>query len=240
LLAMHRELVAVQLDELKKYAQFFRKCTLADESATWQRFGLLGADSALQALDLPLPEADNAVTAQEGILLIRLDKTRSELWLRAEIAAQWQASLAAHLPQSSLNGWLLAQIRAGIGQVFATTSARFIPQMLNLQAVGAVSFKKGCYTGQEIVARMQYRGQSKRRLYRLHAPALLSPPAAGTPLAESAGEVVLAAQAENGCELLAVLTDSAAEQNNLRLEDGSALELLELPYTLNRDLEIQR
>ncbi len=69
--------------------------------------------------------------------------------------------------RADLNEWLLGQIRAGIGQVMPQTRELFIPQMLNLQAVGGVSFKKGCYTGQEIVARMQYLGKLKRRLYRL-------------------------------------------------------------------------
>jgi len=235
LLAMAAELVPVQLEELKKYAQFFRKCTLSDESAKWQRFGLLGADNALNSAELALPEQSGTVIRQNGQLLIRLDELCSELWLAADTANP----LKDLLPQQPLNHWLLAQIRAGIGQVFGKTSARFIPQMLNLQAVGGVSFKKGCYTGQEIVARMQYRGQSKRRLYRLHAQTAQLP-AIGSLLADNAGEVVLAAKAENGCELLAVLSENAVAQNKLHLEDGAALSLLDLPYPLDRDLEIQR
>jgi len=239
LLAMAAELVPVQLEELKKYAQFFRKCSLIDESQAWQRFGLLDADNALRDLGLALPEHNNAVTATDDLLLIRLDNQRSELWIRTDNAEHWSQKQTSHLPRASLNDWLLAQIRAGIGQVFGQTSARFIPQMLNLQAVGGVSFKKGCYTGQEIVARMQYRGQSKRRLYRLHA-ATTAVPTIGSSLADNAGEVVLAAHSENGCELLAVLSENAVAQNTLHLEDGTALSLLDLPYKLDRDLEIQR
>jgi len=231
LLAMAAELVPVQLEELKKYAQFFRKCTLSDESTKWQRFGLLGADSSLSAL----PEPFGAVMQSHEQLTIRLDNQRSELWRSTDTAEP----LGNGLPQLPLDSWLLAQIRAGIGQVFGKTSARFIPQMLNLPAVGGVSFKKGCYTGQEIVARMQYRGQSKRRLYRLHAQTAQLP-AIGSLLADNAGEVVLAAKTENGCELLAVLSETAVAQNKLHLEDAAALSLLDLPYPLDRDLEIQR
>lgn len=95
------------------------------------------------------------------------------------------------------------------------TRELFIPQMLNLQAIGGVSFKKGCYTGQEIVARMQYLGKLKRRLYRLCLPAG-DLPEPGTPLfspthGSSIGEVVIAARAEQQIELLAVLQAEAAE-----------------------------
>jgi len=234
LLAMAAELVSVQLEELKKYAQFFRKCTLIDESAKWRRFGLLSANSLLNDLGLALPEERGSVSETGEYIAIRLDRQRCELWLNAQSSNPLQA-----LPQAPLNSWLLAQVRAGIGQVFGPTSARFIPQMLNLPAVGGVSFKKGCYTGQEIVARMQYRGQSKRRLYRLQAQSA-NLPAIGDALADNLGEVVLAAPNETGCELLAVLSESAAAENNLHLESGAALNLLELPYPLNKDLEIQR
>ena len=118
--------------------------------------------------------------------------------------------------------------------------------MINLQAVGGVSFKKGCYTGQEIVARMQYLGKLKRRLYRL---SLTGPvPEAGSELfspvhGSSVGEVVLAADAGNGqSELLAVLQEDAVNDTRIHLAslEGPALQLLDLPYTLNADQEIQR
>ena len=157
-----------------------------------------------------------------------------------------RSTLAATLPEGRLNDWLLGQIRAGIGQVTGTTRELFIPQMINLQALGGVSFKKGCYTGQEIVARMQYLGKLKRRLYRL-ALAATPAPAPGTEIfspthASSVGEVVLAALSPSGSELLAVLTADAVADDNLHLgsPDGPRLELLTLPYELDRDREIQR
>ena len=127
-----------------------------------------------------------------------------------------------------------------------STRELFIPQMLNLQAVGGVSFKKGCYTGQEIVARMQYLGKLKRRLYRLQLVAD-ELPEPGTQLfapshGSSIGEVVLAANAAGHIELLAVLQAEAAEGGDIHLGalDGPALHLLDLPYELDRDREIQR
>ena len=137
-------------------------------------------------------------------------------------------------------------VRAGIGQVMAETRELFIPQMLNLQAVGGVSFKKGCYTGQEIVARMQYLGKLKRRMYRLSLGSTELPPP-GTPLFapdhnSAVGEVVVGAYAEEGIELLAVLTADAVEAGEIHVGEaqGPKLTVLDLPYTLDRDREIQR
>ncbi|MBO3276484.1 CAF17-like 4Fe-4S cluster assembly/insertion protein YgfZ [Pseudomonas schmalbachii] len=245
LLAMAAELLEAQLADLKKYA-VFSKATLGDESAAWVRFGLSQGDDLLGSLDLTLPPAAESVARAGDLLAIRLGDGRAELWAPAGQAAGLSERLAAALPEGSLNDWLLAQIRAGVGQVFGSTREQFIPQMINLQAVGGVSFKKGCYTGQEIVARMQYLGRLKRRLYRLALDGG-ELPAPGDELfspvhGSSVGEVVLAARAETGIELLAVLQDDAAADNRVRLgeADSRPLQRLDLPYTLDSDREIQR
>ncbi|AZD14373.1 folate-binding protein YgfZ [Pseudomonas chlororaphis] len=245
LLAMATELLEPQLADLKKYA-VFSKAKLSDESALWARFGLGNADTLLAGLGLELPPEDGAVARNDGLIAIRVSADRTELWAPADQAEVLREKLAAQLPEGDLNQWLLGQIRAGIGQVMPATRELFIPQMLNLQAIGGVSFKKGCYTGQEIVARMQYLGKLKRRLYRLalNAEEL---PAPGIPLfspthGSSIGEVVIAARAEQNIELLAVLQAEAAEDGNLHLGalEGPGLHLLDLPYQLDRDREIQR
>ena len=245
LLAMASELLEPQLADLKKYA-VFSKSKLTDESAAWVRFGLVEADAALTALGLDLPPDTDSVARHAGLIAIRVSPGRTELWAPAAQAQSLATQLSSTLAQGSLNDWLLGQIRAGIGQVMPATRELFIPQMLNLQAVGGVSFKKGCYTGQEIVARMQYLGKLKRRLYRLQLDAS-DLPEPGTALfapthGSSIGEVVLAAHAEQGIELLAVLQAEAAEGANLHLGalEGPTLHLLELPYQLDRDREIQR
>lgn len=245
LLAMARELIEPQLADLKKYA-VFSKAKLADESASWARFGLADAQVALSGLGLELPEEDGSVARADGLIALRVSSQRAELWVPAERAASLRQQLAAQLPEGELNQWLLGQVRAGLGQVMPETRELFIPQMLNLQAVGGVSFKKGCYTGQEIVARMQYLGKLKRRLYRLALPGDALPvpgTALFAPSHNSAiGEVVLAARAQQGVELLAVLQAEAVEGGELHLEtlEGPTLQLLALPYQLDRDREIQR
>ncbi|WP_192560020.1 YgfZ/GcvT domain-containing protein [Pseudomonas allokribbensis] len=245
LLAMAGELLEPQLADLKKYA-VFSKSKLTDESASWVRFGLDHGDAALSSLSLELPAETDSVARHEGLIAIRVSPNRAELWVPTDQADSIKGKLSAQLSEAELNQWLLGQIRAGIGQVMPSTRELFIPQMLNLQAVGGVSFKKGCYTGQEIVARMQYLGKLKRRLYRVQLDAS-ELPEPGTPLfapshGSSIGEVVLAARAEKNIELLAVLQAEAAEAGDLHLgtAEGPTLHLLDLPYELDRDREIQR
>lgn len=239
LLALDKALLDKQLTDLKKFA-VFSKATLSDASAQWLRFGLLLGDDAPQGL----PTEVNTVVRHEHALAIALPGNRVELWLHHEGHSPWH-ELVQQRPKAALNDWLLAQVRAGVGQVFAASSELFIPQMINLQALGGVSFKKGCYTGQEIVARMQYRGHLKRRLYRLSAAAVPCPVA--TPLyspvhGSSVGEVVLAAATTEGCELLAVVQEDAIADGRIYLdaEQQQALTLLDLPYQPDADQDILR
>jgi folate-binding protein YgfZ len=245
LLAMASELLEPQLADLKKYA-VFSKSKLTDESAAWVRFGVDHGDAALKSLGLELPAETDSVVRHDGLIAIRVSPGRAELWVAADQADRIKGTLSAVLGEGELNQWLLGQIRAGIGQVMPGTRELFIPQMLNLQAVGGVSFKKGCYTGQEIVARMQYLGKLKRRLYRLQLTAG-ELPEPGVPLfspthGSAIGEVVLAARSEQNIELLAVLQAEAAESGDIHLGalEGPSLQLLDLPYELDRDREIQQ
>jgi folate-binding protein YgfZ len=244
-LAMATELLEPQLADLKKYA-VFSKSKLTDESAAWVRFGVDHGDAALVSLGLDLPAETDSVVRNDGLIATRVSPQRAELWVAAAQADAVKGKLAAVLSEGDLNQWLLGQVRAGIGQVMPGTRELFIPQMLNLQAVGGVSFKKGCYTGQEIVARMQYLGKLKRRLYRLQLTASELPepgialfsPTHGS----SIGEVVLAARTGQNVELLAVLQAEAAESGDIHLGalEGPSLQLLDLPYELDRDREIQQ
>jgi folate-binding protein YgfZ len=134
-------------------------------------------------------------------------------------------------------------IRAGIPNVFEDTVEAFVPQMANLQLVGGVSFTKGCYTGQEVVARMQYLGKLKRRMYHARVDAG-QPPTPGTEVfspssdsGQGAGRIVdAAASPDGGYEVLAVLQISSADANDLQLGDidGPALQLMELPYAFEQ------
>ena len=126
---------------------------------------------------------------------------------------------------------LLSQLRAGIPHVFPETHEAFVAQMLNLDTLGGISFEKGCYTGQEIIARTHFRGAVKRRMFRFAANC--PPPAPGTRLlavGDHAGDVVYAAQTDQGCELLAVVSLAHAE-SALTFDPETTLTKLSLPYS---------
>jgi tRNA-modifying protein YgfZ len=131
--------------------------------------------------------------------------------------------------------WRLADIRAGLPQVYRQTHEAFVAQMLNLDLLDGISFEKGCYTGQEIIARAHYRGAIKRRMLRFAANC--PPPAPGARVVsddQHAGDVVDAAATSDGCELLAVV-NLAQTDKALQLDEPRAtLSPLALPYEIPR------
>jgi tRNA-modifying protein YgfZ len=141
---------------------------------------------------------------------------------------------AVAAPQSATElKWRLDDIRAGLPQIHPQTHEAFVAQMLNLDLLEGVSFTKGCYTGQEIIARTHYRGAIKRRMFRFEATC--PPPAPGTRIVvgeQLAGEIVDAAPTAQGCELLAVI--SLAQLGASLQVEGTAAPLVraELPYAV--------
>ncbi len=237
---MHRELVPSTIATLSKYA-VFSKTTLLDRSGDYRQFGIAGPDAstALAALFNDIPKATNQATQSELATLIRIDGERFIVVVPQVNAETIWRKLAANTTAVGLPFWHLLNVRAGSAAIYPDTSGEFVPQMLNYQALGAVSFKKGCYTGQEIVARMQYLGKLKRRLYRLSVDAVdvCRPGAVITTVgsAQEVGQVVLAAASEATTqEILAVLTQEAAQQPQLAIADTpAAVTLLPLPYSLD-------
>ena len=136
LLAIHREVIEAQQQDLAKYAVFF-KVTLADVSAQWSRLALWG--DSTDALD---------IAESVGATILPVAGQTRELWLPADRAGDAVSRLAEHAAPVAASAWRLQLIRLGIGQVQGPTRESFIPQMLNLQHLGAVSFSKGCYAGQ--------------------------------------------------------------------------------------------
>ena len=150
--------------------------------------------------------------------------------------AAWRAISGLSLTRPSPRAageWLAADIRAGLPQVFATTSEQFVPQMLNLDVIDGISFTKGCYSGQEIVARTQNLGRIKRRTLRYRLAAGPAPtPMQGLYLdGNKVSEVLMSTDVALGAELLAV-TNLDAGGRELQLEDGRKAVPTELPYPL--------
>jgi tRNA-modifying protein YgfZ len=201
------------------------KVSVSDRSAAGARFGVAGPQSAAAlAAALGLPEsgvlpAAPAIIERDGLLIHALTGNRFMLQVPTEAAASLWARIAAHCTQAGDTAWRSATIAAGEAVLGTATQDQFVPQMLNLDLTGGIGFQKGCYTGQEIVARTQYLGKLKQRLYRAHLAADVLP-RAGDALysadfdGQATGTVIDAVPAlDGGADLLAVIrTDSAATQ----------------------------
>jgi len=178
LLQVARDLAAPVAKRLSMFI-LRSKVKIADESDAWAQYGTWDAD------------APSSVTWRGDMVDVPAGDRR---FLRIT-----KESLEARASEAE---WTLQEIRAGRPLISAATQDRFVPQMVNFEALGAVDFGKGCYPGQEIVARAQYRGQVKRRMVHATAPAGV----ALTPGQDfNGGTVVDVAPAANGSELLAVM-----------------------------------
>jgi len=252
---LYLQLPVPLLEETLKRLKMFvmmSKVELIDVNDSIIKIGVAGKKAAhhLKENGFTLPLETNMVTENNGIQLIRLSgKTPRFECVGAieKIQTLWQ-SLQTGAQLINTSHWKLLDIRAGIPGVFSSSKEAFIPQMLNLQALNGINFKKGCYTGQEVVARMQYLGKLKRQMYRAHCDTsddAKELPLPGDPLhsaasksGQGAGNIVDAQQSPNGgIDLLAVITIEALENNDIFLDEAMQQPLIikKLPYSLETD-----
>jgi hypothetical protein len=213
---------------------------VADASDASIRIGLGGpAAAAGIAATIGVTPPLHHSTAIDGGTVIALRGNRFLLAASAERAPALWDTLVARARPAGFACWQWLAVRAAIPMVKPATQDAFIPQMLNLDALDAIAFGKGCYAGQEIVARTQYLGRLKERLALAHvdaeAPlegARIFSPAFGD---QPCGTVINAAAApDGGADFLAVAQIAALEGDTLRLgaADGPAIARLPLPYGL--------
>ncbi len=240
MLALSADLHEQILKKLRMYV-LRSKVVLDDVSAEFSLIGLAGAgaEEALAQAGCELPAATMMAAPEASPRTLQLDRDLFVVLAGADSdAATWQACLDGGASPAGTAAWNLRLIRAGVPQVTAPVQEEFVAQMLNFELIGGVSFTKGCYPGQEIVARTQYLGKLKKRMYHLGSAA---EPAIGADVfgagfgEQSVGKVVLAAPSPDGAwECLAVAQTAAVEAGSLRLgtPDGAALTILSLPYSL--------
>ena len=214
---------------LQKYILRAR-VVLQEVSHRYASIGLggVGAEAVVDESLGVVPVERMALVHTDTATCIRLTDTLFQITVQAQHAAQLWDQLSVRAQPVGTEGWSWRLIQAGIPTITAATQEHFVPQMANLEQLGAISFQKGCYPGQEIVARAQYRGEVKRRLYQLHAAADAATPGQEVFRADggACGTVVNAAPApEGGLDLLAVVLTSAAAEADLRLgtADGPGL-----------------
>lgn len=214
-----------------------------DHPADVELLGLAGARAAtlLEAAGAQCPDADMRQAAFDGGTLIRINAGTFILALPQSAAGRgFDALIAAGAQAAGTAAWQLAMIRAGVPLITSATQEEFVAQMLNYELIGGVSFNKGCYPGQEIVARTQYLGKLKKRMYRVGIDGAEAP-APGADLytpefgEQSAGKLVnVAPSPDGGFEALAVMQTSCAAAGDARVgaPDGPRVRFLELPYAL--------
>jgi tRNA-modifying protein YgfZ len=217
------------------------KVKISDASDELMRIGITGdcAEPLLTPFFENLPEAINAVVHQQAMSLIRLpgSTARFELVAPAEaLIPIWQTAEGQAVRMGE-GYWALQQIHAGIPTIYQRTSEAFVPQMTNMQLIDGVSFTKGCYVGQEVVARMQYLGKLKRRMYLARVESETAPMpgdelfSGGSTSGQGAGKVVDAQPHGKGYDLLAVIEVASAEEDEVTLgENGPKLTIENPPY----------
>lgn len=237
---MDRALLEATLKRLRMFV-LRSKVALEDLSARLAAVGLAGSAAAelLSELAGTPPASPGNVTEAGDLRVLRLadDGTVPRFLLlapTAELPNIWNM-LSRGLTPAGTNAWELLAIRSGEPEIGEATVEAFVPQMANLELIDGVSFSKGCYPGQEIVARMHYRGQAKRRMFRIVLDTD-RPPAPGTVVRtgqeQEAGTVVRAAGNRQGrVEALAVLPLSRLAEERLFV-DAVPVELETLPYPI--------
>lgn len=244
-LQLNRSLLAAIAKRLQMYV-LRAKVKISDVSDSLVRLGLAGsqAEAVLRARFSRIPDQDYALCSSNDALLLRLPgpTARYEIVVPAEHAEQTWLALSAETIAVGAPCWEWLEIKAGIPDVSSATQEAFVPQMINLDALGAINYKKGCYTGQEIVARTHYLGKVKRRTL-----AVQSQPGvearAGDALYAAGGSgpvgtlVRVAPAPGGGFSALAELRLAAIEEARIHLDAAAsspALEFFDLPYSLEQ------
>ncbi|MBC7955128.1 MAG: folate-binding protein YgfZ [Cytophagales bacterium] len=231
LLTCSADLLAPTLKRLLMFV-LRAKCKLSDASGSWRLLGLAGA-SATAYLGTAAPSAVWGKTEHAGAEIIRLPDAAGVI--RYLWAAPTDVAPPA-LPAIEASAWRWSEVASGVVTVEAATVDQFVPQMLNYELLGGVDFQKGCYPGQEIVARSQYRGTIKRRTFLFNGDV---PASAGQEVfhsgdpAQPAGLVANAAGTSSLIELK--LSALAGGSLHLGAADGPRLLQAELPYAVPTD-----
>ncbi|MFN3715442.1 MAG: YgfZ/GcvT domain-containing protein [Thiobacillus sp.] len=227
---------------LKRLSMFVLRAKTRGRDASDERVRLVvagpAAPDAVAAAVGPIPESTMQSVAHPAGRVVRVGADKFVLALHPDQAQAVWHSLKTLAKPVGAPVWDWLRLTAGIPMIVAATQEQFVPQMVNYEVLGGVSFQKGCYPGQEIVARSQYLGKLKRRMFLGHVERPAAPGDSlysADPGEQASGMVVNAAPAPTGgYDLLAVIQIESARSQTLHLEtaDGPALTLRPLPYVV--------
>lgn len=232
LLVLPKDLLAPTLKRLSMFVMR-AKAKLTDASALYALRGLAGDAINLEAAGAGSMWAKADFESQTWVNLYPADGVPRQLWLAPAGTAEPAG------PTLDAGLWRWGEVRSGVALVGQAVAEAFVPQMLNYESIDGVSFKKGCYPGQEVVARSQFRGTLKRRGMLVHCPAEL---AAGQELFAPGDDdqpvavVAQAAQHPDGGYDAIVSVQLAALDGVVQTAQGAALQFLPLPYLLRDDI----
>lgn len=241
LLELPRDRAEAVMAQLQRYV-LRADVHMEDVSASCAAFGAVGEEAAQCVTDvlpdLP-PVSGQARALEDGARLLPARSPRASWMIIGPVESVRRAWAAFEaLPAAPAHWWEALEIEAGIPSVHEATAGRFVAQMVNLDRLDALDFRKGCYPGQEVIARTHYLGRIKRRMYPLRATGADKAPAPGDPVRATgqdapAGEIVRACVHPGGGVIaLAVLRGESAGAD-LVLADGSPASRLSLPYPLD-------
>lgn len=240
---VRRSVADNQITELKKYAVFSKLTISADNDAVILGVAGFKADAALAAYFPQLPDTNTPAVTHEDTTLLYLSQPEARYLLITSLstAEMLTDKLRDSAQFNDGQQWVELDIEAGQPVIDVANSGQFIPQATNLQALNGICFKKGCYTGQEMVARAKYRGANKRALYWLQGSASRVPQA-GEDLELKLGEnwrrtgtVLAAVQLNDGSLNVQVVLNNDLEADSVlrvRDDEGSMLTIQPLPYSL--------
>ncbi len=243
LLVTAREMVLPLLQRLHHFI-VQAQVNLADASDHFARIAIQSSNPQVIAHPL-LPQAQDQTLQNDSVVALQLDQLNGQnryllfCLAAAEAIELWQG-FCRDLPPTASSRWQFSEILAGIPTVYPATAESFVLQMANLGLLDGVSFKKGCYPGQEIVARMQYLGTLKRRMFlaQINTARLPQPGdqlvVKGKQVADGSGVIVDAAFDQDGlCHCLYIAQIGKAKAGDLILlaQPEALLTDLALPYS---------
>jgi folate-binding protein YgfZ len=242
-LRMRRDIRANSATAFGKYI-IFSKAKIDATSEDWLAVGVWGEDASKALADVfgELPTGRFGARCAGDFVLVQMDEAgqQFECFLQLATSGDHLTRLQVLMSERAESEWQARQITSGIARIEAATIGEFVPQVLNYDLTGHISFKKGCYTGQEVIARLHYRGKSKRRAYAAELPGQTSC-AAGAELVDpvsgqNIGNVINCSHAQGKALALVAATAEGVEKG-LRLGaiDGPSLTVLDLPYAVEAD-----